>query len=154
MHALFALYICLHAIYIHCNVCRYVEYHGIQKLFKLYREDVVKASEALLSESYFYKLWRKVMNRGVVDPETGTKFLTFVRINHCRGFAQCTTCEILSADMARATDDDEKACFARALAEHRAEVVGPCVLSIYLCCLLYTSPSPRDRQKSRMPSSA
>ena len=25
---------------------------------------------------------------------------------------------------------------------------------IYLTCLLYTSPSPRDRQKSRMPSSA
>ena len=24
----------------------------------------------------------------------------------------------------------------------------------YDCCLLYTSPSPRDRQKSRMPSSA
>ena len=24
----------------------------------------------------------------------------------------------------------------------------------YNCCLLYTSPSPRDRQKSRMPSSA
>ena len=24
----------------------------------------------------------------------------------------------------------------------------------YLNCLLYTSPSPRDRQKSRMPSSA
>ena len=24
----------------------------------------------------------------------------------------------------------------------------------YYCCLLYTSPSPRDRQKSRMPSSA
>ena len=26
--------------------------------------------------------------------------------------------------------------------------------SFYLSCLLYTSPSPRDRQKSRMPSSA
>ena len=26
--------------------------------------------------------------------------------------------------------------------------------SRYLICLLYTSPSPRDRQKSRMPSSA
>ena len=26
--------------------------------------------------------------------------------------------------------------------------------SIFLTCLLYTSPSPRDRQKSRMPSSA
>ena len=25
---------------------------------------------------------------------------------------------------------------------------------MYLLCLLYTSPSPRDRQKSRMPSSA
>ena len=25
---------------------------------------------------------------------------------------------------------------------------------LFLCCLLYTSPSPRDRQKSRMPSSA
>ena len=25
---------------------------------------------------------------------------------------------------------------------------------LYLSCLLYTSPSPRDRQKSRMPSSA
>ena len=24
----------------------------------------------------------------------------------------------------------------------------------YISCLLYTSPSPRDRQKSRMPSSA
>ena len=24
----------------------------------------------------------------------------------------------------------------------------------YVLCLLYTSPSPRDRQKSRMPSSA
>ena len=25
---------------------------------------------------------------------------------------------------------------------------------VLMCCLLYTSPSPRDRQKSRMPSSA
>ena len=25
---------------------------------------------------------------------------------------------------------------------------------MYVICLLYTSPSPRDRQKSRMPSSA
>ena len=27
-------------------------------------------------------------------------------------------------------------------------------LSLFYICLLYTSPSPRDRQKSRMPSSA
>ena len=28
------------------------------------------------------------------------------------------------------------------------------VNSLFTLCLLYTSPSPRDRQKSRMPSSA
>ena len=27
-------------------------------------------------------------------------------------------------------------------------------LGVFIGCLLYTSPSPRDRQKSRMPSSA
>ena len=27
-------------------------------------------------------------------------------------------------------------------------------VALFLSCLLYTSPSPRDRQKSRMPSSA
>ena len=32
-----------------------------------------------------------------------------------------------------------------------ADIDGPEAL---LLCLLYTSPSPRDRQKSRMPSSA
>ena len=29
-----------------------------------------------------------------------------------------------------------------------------CVSAAAMVCLLYTSPSPRDRQKSRMPSSA
>ena len=28
------------------------------------------------------------------------------------------------------------------------------VIILMMTCLLYTSPSPRDRQKSRMPSSA
>ena len=28
------------------------------------------------------------------------------------------------------------------------------VAILYVCCLLYTSPSPRDRTRSRMPSSA
>ena len=31
---------------------------------------------------------------------------------------------------------------------------NPPEVDFLLCCLLYTSPSPRDRQKSRMPSSA
>ena len=35
-------------------------------------------------------------------------------------------------------------------AEKRFKEIG----EAYAVCLLYTSPSPRDRQKSRMPSSA
>ena len=34
--------------------------------------------------------------------------------------------------------------------EQRSEIIA----DTYKACLLYTSPSPRDRQKSRMPSSA
>ena len=44
-----------------------------------------------------------------------------------------------------------KICALNALAA--VELVAP-VDSIVKVCLLYTSPSPRDRQKSRMPSSA
>ena len=46
-----------------------------------------------------------------------------------------------------ASDPDNVAAVAR---EHRATHVMNAVEP----CLLYTSPSPRDRQKSRMPSSA
>ena len=47
-----------------------------------------------------------------------------------------------------------------ALAERNWEAIGQLDLACRSCmedvlsCLLYTSPSPRDRQKSRMPSSA
>ena len=38
---------------------------------------------------------------------------------------------------------------------HKLESVGlDSIFNIACICLLYTSPSPRDRQKSRMPSSA
>ena len=41
------------------------------------------------------------------------------------------------------------------LVEISADAVPPvCKVMDYGNCLLYTSPSPRDRQKSRMPSSA
>ena len=35
-------------------------------------------------------------------------------------------------------------------------IVGlpPLRIALYTCCLLYTSPSPRDMRRSRMPSSA
>ena len=36
----------------------------------------------------------------------------------------------------------------------KERVEKPQILNIYICCLLYTSPSPRDGLLSRMPSSA
>ena len=38
--------------------------------------------------------------------------------------------------------------------EHKQHNFGRLINGQYFACLLYTSPSPRDRQKSRMPSSA
>ena len=40
--------------------------------------------------------------------------------------------------------------------QHKVNIDGTITLKNgnEICCLLYTSPSPRDRQKSRMPSSA
>ena len=35
-----------------------------------------------------------------------------------------------------------------------ARLSGCELVQLYLLCLLYTSPSPRDRTRSRMPSSA
>ena len=40
------------------------------------------------------------------------------------------------------------------LAQLAITVLFPLLAADVSCCLLYTSPSPRDRQKSRMPSSA
>ena len=40
------------------------------------------------------------------------------------------------------------------VALHAVEHLSYHVGQVAFCCLLYTSPSPRDRQKSRMPSSA
>ena len=36
----------------------------------------------------------------------------------------------------------------------QAELTAAGFQDLHSACLLYTSPSPRDRQKSRMPSSA
>lgn len=100
-----------------------MEYNGIKKLFALYQDDVAKAKMAEVVQSYFYSLWRRVMNDGVVEPDTGTHFTTYVRKNHCRGFQVCSTCEILATDISQATNEDERESYKRALAEHHAEVI-------------------------------
>ena len=40
------------------------------------------------------------------------------------------------------------------LQNHKETPINYLEIGTYYGCLLYTSPSPRDRQKSRMPSSA
>ena len=47
-----------------------------------------------------------------------------------------------------------KVAAAYALGQIGNEKSGPALVNAFATCLLYTSPSPRDRQKSRMPSSA
>ena len=63
------------------------------------------------------------------------------RVRHAQG----TTLSILRAFVA---------CVAAAVQTAVLVLFGPSCLGHYRPCLLYTSPSPRDRQKSRMPSSA
>ena len=40
------------------------------------------------------------------------------------------------------------------LDENKKEIIKSLFVDLGKSCLLYTSPSPRDREKSRMPSSA
>ena len=57
-------------------------------------------------------------------------------------------CGVNTARLPLLTNEEKEALFERILAgdkEAREE---------YINCLLYTSPSPRDRTRSRMPSSA
>ena len=56
--------------------------------------------------------------------------------------------------LAETPDDLEEALSAAQQEAIAAFGDGAVYLERYLTCLLYTSPSPRDRQKSRMPSSA
>ena len=51
--------------------------------------------------------------------------------------------------------EPQAGCFARLASDGEVSLgEGSMPLPLPLSCLLYTSPSPRDRQKSRMPSSA
>ena len=102
--------------------CRYVEYHGSKKLYVLYWKEVRGHNGSPLSTSYFYRVWREVMNAGVVDPETSTFYTCHVRINSARGFAECKTCSQLRADTQAAKTKEQSDCFVRQLHEHHEDV--------------------------------
>ena len=63
--------------------------------------------------------------------------------------------ENIGAASARIIDVQEELCrdFAFPVLQFQAKYEGPYLLGTSIC-LLYTSPSPRDRTRSRMPSSA
>ena len=90
--------------------------------------------------------------------------LTAIEKNACPGAGSCggmftantmsAAFEVLGLSLpyssTMAAEDPEKA----DSAARSAEVLAAAIEANILPCLLYTSPSPRDRQKSRMPSSA
>eukprot|EP00828_Plagiopyla_frontata_P037465 TRINITY_DN4922_c0_g1_i1.p1 TRINITY_DN4922_c0_g1~~TRINITY_DN4922_c0_g1_i1.p1 ORF type:complete len:146 (-),score=44.89 TRINITY_DN4922_c0_g1_i1:80-517(-) len=77
-------------------------------------------------------------------------------VNQLKKEAPCSMNNSKSPSMAKSTllskkDEEEKKSFkapGKKIAEDKKK------LDKFQTCLLYTSPSPRDRQKSRMPSSA
>jgi len=79
-------------------------------------------------------------------------WLIDLNIGYCTGCLRC-------AFEGKCWQQDGMTDLYRKLIDSDAIVYGsPCyygnVSGLFKSCLLYTSPSPRDRQKSRMPSSA
>ena len=107
------------------NTCiqnRYVEFHGMQALYAEYEADADRAGVQPVKSSYFYKLWREVMNSGVIDPETGQYYNTHVRKNRARGFARCDHCVELNAKISASLTRIESEAYLNQLRAHHAEV--------------------------------
>ena len=78
------------------------------------------------------------------DPEVKTAFQNVTDL----GERVEETCELAKNELAKVQARNQR--YYNRRARERKLNIGDSVLF----CLLYTSPSPRDRQKSRMPSSA
>jgi len=84
-----------------------------------------------VTDFYYHAAWMHGFKGAVTDPETGA-ILPFATEPNARSFD-----------------------FARELAQSMPlNTEGAKVKALFQHCLLYTSPSPRDRTRSRMPSSA
>ena len=102
----------------------------------------------------FIKLLSEVWNRGFLGINLGAIISSLIVILIAllfRGFIISVIINSLSR-LAEKTDskiDDE-------ILNALKKPIGliPITVALYICCLLYTSPSPRDRTRSRMPSSA
>ena len=121
----------------------------------LHRAQAHRALELGPLPSHFFRFWLW-LTTGMVTKE-------FVAV-HRKHHAKCETEEDPHSPQTRGI----KALLLTGVELYRAEAKVPETLSkyghntpddwiernLYTRCLLYTSPSPRDRQKSRMPSSA
>ena len=69
-------------------------------------------------------------------------------LEECRNLAIQNNKELqISGEKIKMADNEKKAAFTKYFPQLSAN-------GAYMCCLLYTSPSPRDVEESRMPSSA
>ena len=66
---------------------------------------------------------------------------------HAADVSDAATLQRMTQAAARVRDDRLSVAFVAEFSRGKSELINA-------ICLLYTSPSPRDRQKSRMPSSA
>ena len=83
----------------------------------------------------------------------GLIFHTLSRKNHVEGPEDVFLCHLDITILCVASSASLAGHFAYYEGQYEHDAIS--AASFYsLCCLLYTSPSPRDRQKSRMPSSA
>ena len=70
-------------------------------------------------------------------------------------YAECSTCtDKLGLDTYTNTNGFLTEYSRSTASEDMAEVFSHLMIGLNLDCLLYTSPSPRDKRQSRMPSSA
>ena len=74
------------------------------------------------------------------------------KMESAKQFRKTEIIDILNSEIAAGKYPTKRS--VRNLVSGRTEEIGAIIDALIDDCLLYTSPSPRDRQKSRMPSSA
>lgn len=91
-------------------------------MHEAYETECYRVNVNPVCEKYFYEVWTKCLEDGVIDPSTGTHYTAHVRKNSCRGFSICDECEYLVFKRANATTPEEVEAYTRALQEHQQEV--------------------------------
>ena len=131
---------------------------GSQTTRTMNKEDTLKVTQTNLQKSKLGQV--EVSQKIIALNKKQIPFVYFVQepmVTHGKAVWQPSSCKRFGAhNSPRAliyTDMNRKAWFVESLSTPDIAVIQTS-LSGKSTCLLYTSPSPRNRQKSRMPSSA